>query len=655
MSQTETAGSPRLAIFHHPACQGHYHPNHPEQPARVEGILSTLRKHYDESYFRLSPRVKEEEILRYHKRQHLNVLRKHMNDVKKAREQQKNLVKSIDSDTEIMWGSEEAIYRAAGSCIAAVDAIFSSSDVDGILSAFCAVRPPGHHAERNKACGFCFLSNAAIAAKHAQAVYNVGKVAVLDFDVHHGNGTEEGFMDDSSLFYGSTHEKDNFPGTGAEPKYIGEEARRDVDRRIVNRYLKSGGSSRQQFRAKWAQVVDEMIRFQPDFVIISAGFDAHDEDPLADVELIEEDFEWATNIIMDACKSLSTPSKPVRAMSVLEGGYDLEALASSALIHVHTMFECSKRQDREVLNRELKKQEDALDNLDIDKNVKFDEDNHKEDEDEKLETLQETVQRVIEESRRSDEDTHILGTLFNDMSVTGDDDNIEESCNVEIADHIFYVATAENEYNCGKKTLFATHIWSGAKILTEKLITNYAEYITGKSVIEFGAAAGLPSLACLSPLGARLVLATDYPSSEVIKNLKGNLDRHFHSNPSSSLSTTSASYHVVEHQWGESVSPLIACNEEKQFDVAIASECLWRHELHEDLVSSIYHSLRSGGRAFITFSHHQAPGNEEKDMNFFQIAESKGLKVSVIDARSGQAMWNPEKESTILFYELIKE
>ena len=651
-------GVTHFAIFHHPACVDHSLPGHPEQPARVESILATLKEYFDESYFRLSPRVKEEEILRYHKRQHLNILHKHMSDVKKARDQHRNITKSIDSDTEIMWGSEEAIFRAAGSCIAAVDGIFSApGQSNSLLSAFCAVRPPGHHAERNKACGFCFLNNAAIAAKHAQTVYNIGKVAVLDFDVHHGNGTEEGFMDDPSLFYGSTHEKDNFPGTGVEPKFFGDEAKRDIDRRIVNRYLNRGGGSRQQFRKKWKQVIDEMIRFQPEFVIISAGFDAHDEDPLADIELVEEDFQWATQIIMDACRHLSTPSKPVRCMSVLEGGYDLKALASSALIHVKTMFECAERQDKDVLGRELTSQENTLHEfhiqdekreIDSDKN---DKDNINVDEDEKVEQIEDMVKRVVEESRISDEDANILGTLFRDMGLN--DNSSAENFDVSVAGYIFNVATAESEYNKDKKTLFATHLWTGAKILTEKLIKEYADSIRGCSVIEFGAAAGLPSLACIFPIGAKNVVATDYPSDEVIKNLKKNLDKHY---KESSLSTSlSSSYHVVEHIWGQDVESLLACNHHEKFDLAILAECLWRHELHEDLVLSLYNTLKSGGRALITFSHHQPPGNEEKDLDFFTIALEKGFEVSTIDTRFGQAMWNQDKETKILFYELIKK
>lgn len=188
--------------------------------------------------------------------------------------------------------------------------------------------------------GFCFFNNAAIAARHAQEVYGVDKVAVLDFDVHHGNGTEEGFEDNVTLFYGSTHEKGNFPGTGVEPKFKGKQATKEIDRRIVNRFLDKGKQSVAQFRQKWREIIEEMHHFKPNLVIFSAGFDAHDSDPLADCELEEEDFEWATMLVLDTCRELN-PVAPVPCISVLEGGYDLSALASSALVHVRTLFDCS--------------------------------------------------------------------------------------------------------------------------------------------------------------------------------------------------------------------------------------------------------------------------------------------------------------------------
>jgi acetoin utilization deacetylase AcuC-like enzyme len=164
-------------------------------------------------------------------------------------------------------------------------------------------------------------------------------VAVLDFDVHHGNGTEEGFRPHDSLFYGSTHQFEAYPGTGKDPSpKVGELASLEINRRIVNRYLVTdqAQSTQKQFRTKWRQVVEEMVRFRPGLVIFSAGFDAHDADPLADCELQEEDFSWATDIVLEACVRIN-PEAPPKCVSILEGGYDLEALGLSTAAHVRSL------------------------------------------------------------------------------------------------------------------------------------------------------------------------------------------------------------------------------------------------------------------------------------------------------------------------------
>lgn len=157
-----------------------------------------------------------------------------------------------------------------------------------------------------------------------------------DFDVHHGNGVEEGFLRDETLFYGSTHEKDNYPGTGVEPKKIGEEAAVERDRRIVNRFLDSGKRSKAQFRTKWLQIMAEMQRFKPELVIISAGFDAHKNDPLGGCALEEEDFAWATQAVLDVCTALNEKD-PIPCISVLEGGYNIKAISRSAVAHCDTL------------------------------------------------------------------------------------------------------------------------------------------------------------------------------------------------------------------------------------------------------------------------------------------------------------------------------
>lgn len=207
--------------------------------------------------------------------------------------------------------------------------------------------------------GFCFMNNAAIAAQYARKRYGVKKVAILvnhiilmhcyakyesiyneflsfivsqDFDVHHGNGTDLGFQDDPDMFYGSTHERDNFPGTGPEPKHKGPQAVQEVDRRIVNRYLSPGSISKMQFRAKWAEIISEMELFKPNLIIFSAGFDAHTQDPLGGCNLDEEDFAWATQIVLDATYRID-PDASVPCMSILEGGYNLSAVAKSVVLH----------------------------------------------------------------------------------------------------------------------------------------------------------------------------------------------------------------------------------------------------------------------------------------------------------------------------------
>lgn len=204
---------------------------------------------------------------------------------------------------------------------------------------FCCTRPPGHHAERAAAMGFCFLNNAGIGARHAQAIHGVERVAVLDFDVHHGNGTEDGFMNDPTLFYGSTHEQGNYPGTGPEPKFVGDHPNTEPkNRRIVDRFLPSGPSSVPAFRSKWRSIVEEMVVFAPGLVIFSAGFDAHKSDPLGGCDLLEADFVWATRVVMEACVRINRTNPPP-CISVLEGGYNVGAISRSSLAHCKALDE----------------------------------------------------------------------------------------------------------------------------------------------------------------------------------------------------------------------------------------------------------------------------------------------------------------------------
>lgn len=368
---------PRYCVYWHPACAEHEIPHHPEQPDRVNYMMDALKVQRwpkegaggerGGDMFRLAPMCEDDHVLLYHTPSHLKRFQKICQRTELVKEKnEKTMMLAFDSDTKVMWATREATYRACGAMIAAIDSVYGDdSDKSKVDTAFCCTRPPGHHAERSKAQGFCFFNNAAIGAKYAQQKYGeshgIRKVAVMDFDVHHGNGTEEGFEGDESLFYGSTHEKDNYPGTGIDPSpYVGESAKNEIDRRIVNRYLIGGDgdrqykkpdkvnkSSRSDFRIKWTEVVEEMKLFNPDLVIFSAGFDAHSSDPLGNCWLEDEDFYWATEVVLAAMETLDRADKVAdthiikrgkrKAVSTLEGGYDLEAISSSAVQHVRAL------------------------------------------------------------------------------------------------------------------------------------------------------------------------------------------------------------------------------------------------------------------------------------------------------------------------------
>jgi acetoin utilization deacetylase AcuC-like enzyme len=229
----------------------------------------------------------------------------------------------IDADTLMSPGTVEAALRGVGAAALAVDEVMTGKAVN----AFCAMRPPGHHAESVKAMGFCFFNNAAIAARHAQKAHGAERVAIVDWDVHHGNGTQEIFWDDASVLYASTHEMPLYPGTGALSD-------RGTQGTIVNAPLSAGDGSdafRDAFESALLPRIDD---FAPDLIIISAGFDAHWRDPLANLNLVEEDFAWATRKLMAIAERRSKG----RLVSILEGGYDLEGLSKSTTAHVTALM-----------------------------------------------------------------------------------------------------------------------------------------------------------------------------------------------------------------------------------------------------------------------------------------------------------------------------
>ena len=230
-------------------------------------------------------------------------------------------VSVLDSDTVMGPGTLEAARRAAGAVVAAVDRLLR----DEVSSAFCCVRPPGHHAERRRAMGFCFFNSVAVGAAHALDAHGLSRVAILDFDVHHGNGTEDIFRHDERVLFGSTFQHPLYPGTGADS---GTE-------RILNVPLPAGtdgAAFRSAVERHWIPVVD---RFRPELILVSAGFDAHAADPLGGLRLREDDYRWVTEWI---CAGAGRHCDG-RVVSALEGGYDLDALAHSAAVHVEVLLE----------------------------------------------------------------------------------------------------------------------------------------------------------------------------------------------------------------------------------------------------------------------------------------------------------------------------
>ena len=229
----------------------------------------------------------------------------------------------LDADTWLSSGSWEAMLRGAGAATHAVDQVMSGR----VRNAFAAIRPPGHHAEQQTAMGFCFFNNAAIAARHAQAVHGIERVAIIDWDVHHGNGTQDIFWSDPSVLYVSTHEMPLYPGTGAvdETGAFGT---------ILNVPMQAGDGSEAFHAAFDGVVLPRLHEFRPDFLIISAGFDAHRDDPLGNLQLDEADFAWATRQLM----ALADVHAHGRIISVLEGGYDLQGLALSVAAHVEALM-----------------------------------------------------------------------------------------------------------------------------------------------------------------------------------------------------------------------------------------------------------------------------------------------------------------------------
>ncbi len=299
----------------HPAFLAHdAGDHHPERPARLEAVLKELdREEFSALQRRDAPLATVEQIARAHPAAFVEAMLAAMPKAGHI---------AFDADTVCSAGSKEAVLRACGALVAAVDAVASGE----ARNAFCAVRPPGHHAEPMQPMGFCIFNNIAVGALHARAAHALGRIAVMDFDVHHGNGTQAMFERDKSLFFASTHQSPLYPGTGARSE-------RGVGN-IVNAPLPPDAGSAEFRAAMEGEVLPALRAFKPDFLLVSAGFDAHRADPLANLNLEDADYRWATEKLLEVAKECCGG----RLVSTLEGGYDLGALAAASAEHVRALM-----------------------------------------------------------------------------------------------------------------------------------------------------------------------------------------------------------------------------------------------------------------------------------------------------------------------------
>jgi acetoin utilization deacetylase AcuC-like enzyme len=304
------------ALITHPACLQHEPPpGHPERSARLAEVLKMLEgPDFGALLRKAAPRASVEALARVHDPDYVTELLAAM--------PQSGYVQ-IDSDTIASPGTREAVLRAAGAVVLAVDMVMAGE----ARNAFCAVRPPGHHATPARAMGFCFFNNVAVGALHARATHGLKNIAVVDFDVHHGNGTQDMFTPHPDLFYASTHQSPLYPGTG-RPDETG------VAHNVVNAPLAPGAGGPEFRRAFEREILPALAAFGPELVIVSAGFDAHRDDPLAQLRLDESDFAWATQSLCAIAKQ----SCEGRVVSSLEGGYHLAATARSAGAHVRALM-----------------------------------------------------------------------------------------------------------------------------------------------------------------------------------------------------------------------------------------------------------------------------------------------------------------------------
>jgi acetoin utilization deacetylase AcuC-like enzyme len=303
-------------LLSHPACLDHDPgPGHPESPARLRAVLAALSAPGFAGLARAeAPRAGIDLLELAHPRRHAEALLAAVPASGHAR---------VDADTVVSPGSGEAALRAVGAVVAAVDAVMAGT----ARNAFCAVRPPGHHAEAGTAMGFCLFNAVAIGALHARRAHGVRRVAVVDFDVHHGNGTQAILEGDPGFFFASTHQMPLYPGTG-------DPAERGVAKNVLNVALRPHADGDAFRRAMTERVLPALDGFAPELILVSAGFDAHHRDPLAAIDLETEDYGWATTAIAE----VAARHAGGRLVSSLEGGYDLVALGESAAAHVTALM-----------------------------------------------------------------------------------------------------------------------------------------------------------------------------------------------------------------------------------------------------------------------------------------------------------------------------
>jgi acetoin utilization deacetylase AcuC-like enzyme len=307
-----------IALITHEACLDHdTGPGHPERIERLQAVLAALDAADIVGVVREeAPRASFDQLAAVHDRAHVGAMLALVGQHT-----------ALDADTIVSPGSIEAALRAAGAVVRAVDIVMEG----GAQAAFAAVRPPGHHAEPDRAMGFCIFNSVAVAARHARDHWGLARIAVADFDVHHGNGTQAAFWDDSGLFFASSHQSPLYPGSG-------ERHERGAARNIANAPLAPGSGSR-EFRDAWSRdLLPAIDAFAPDLLLVSAGFDAHVADPLAQLRLQAEDYAWLTGELI----ALAQRHCRGRIVSTLEGGYALAALGECAVAHVRALADAPR-------------------------------------------------------------------------------------------------------------------------------------------------------------------------------------------------------------------------------------------------------------------------------------------------------------------------